>query len=66
VSATKEYDPLADGPALAKFFSVSPATVRSWAHRGQLEKRGTDERGRNLYSVAEAQALAEKAGWKVT
>jgi hypothetical protein len=61
-----KYDPLADGPALARFFSVSPATVRSWVHRGRLQRRGCDERGRNLYSIAEAQALAESAGWKPT
>lgn len=66
MTTTAKYDPLADGPALAKFFGVSPATVRSWVHRGQLERRGTDKRGRNLYSVAAAQVLAEKAGWMVT
>lgn len=66
MTITPIYDPLADGPALAKFFGVSPATIRSWVHRGQLERRGTDGRGRNLYSIAQAQALAEKAGWTVT
>lgn len=65
-TTTAKYDPLADGPALARFFSISPATVRSWVHRGQLERRGTDGRGRNLYSIAEAQALAESAGWRAT
>ncbi len=34
------------------------ATVRSWAHRGLLRRMGTDRRGRALYSLAEAEALA--------
>jgi DNA-binding transcriptional MerR regulator len=66
MSMVTKYDPLADGPALAKFFGVSPVTVRSWVRRGRLQRRGRDRRGRNLYSVAEAQSLAENAGWKGT
>lgn len=66
MTTTAKDDPLADGPALAKFFSVSPATVRSWVHRGRLQRKGCDKRGRNLYSIAEAQVLAESAGWKAT
>jgi DNA-directed RNA polymerase specialized sigma24 family protein len=52
------YDPLADALALAALLHVSPATVRSWAHRGRLDRRGRDPRGRTLYSIAEASALA--------
>lgn len=52
------YDPLADALALAALLHVSPATVRSWAHRGRISRRGRDHRGRTLYSVAEATALA--------
>lgn len=56
--AMVEYDPLADAPALAVMLGVSPVTVRSWAHRGRLARRGRDKRGRTLYSIAEATALA--------
>lgn len=52
------YDPLADALALSALLHVSPATVRSWAHRGRISRRGRDARGRTLYSIAEATALA--------
>jgi len=56
------YEPLADAQAIATFLSVSPATVRSWKHRGRLTPRGSDKRGRVLYSIEQAQALAQSAG----
>lgn len=52
------YDPLADTKALAAWLKISPATVRSWAHRGRLTRRGRDARGRTLYSLTEAAELA--------
>jgi hypothetical protein len=51
------YDPLIDTPALAAWLKISPATVRSWAHRGRLTRRGRDRRGRALYSATEAAEL---------
>lgn len=53
------YDPLADTSALAAWLKVRPGTVRSWASRGWLTRRGSDARGRTLYSVTEASALAD-------
>jgi len=58
VSDQGRHDTLADTEAIASFLHVRPATVRSWAHRGQLERRGRDRRGRTLYSVKQAQGLA--------
>ena len=53
------YDPLADTTALAAWLQVKPGTVRSWASRGWLTRRGHDRRGRTLYSLTEAAALAD-------
>jgi len=50
------YEPLVDTAALAVWLGVSPATIRSWAHRGRLERRGRDGK-RVLYSVAQAATL---------
>lgn len=52
------YEPLADAAALAVWLKVSPTTIRSWASRGRLERRGRDGR-RVLYSVEQAAALAK-------
>jgi DNA-binding transcriptional MerR regulator len=35
-------------------------TIRYWAHRGWLTRRGTGPHGRALYDVDEAQELAAK------
>lgn len=53
------YDPLADTTALAAWLKVKPGTVRSWASRGWLTRRGRDARGRTLYSVTEASTLTD-------
>jgi hypothetical protein len=53
---------LADTQAIALLTGRAPATVRSWAHRGLLARRGTGERGRALYDVAEAEQLAARLG----
>lgn len=63
---TVGYEPLADAQAIATFLSVSPATVRSWAHRKRLDGRGRDARGRTLYSVEQAQQVAQRAGHDCT
>ncbi|MGW4040456.1 hypothetical protein ACWEIM_29975 [Streptomyces sp. NPDC004778] len=35
----------------------SPATLRTWIHRGELTRRGYDPRGRALVDLHEVQAL---------
>ena len=40
--------------------AVTPATIRSWAHRGHLEAAGLDEHGHPVYARADI-ARAEQA-----
>ena len=50
---------LLTGPEAALLCEVSPATIRSWKHRGLLVAAGLDPRGRPLYTqLAVAQAEA--------
>ncbi len=49
--------PLADTQAIAFMLKVAPGTVRSWASRGHLARRGTSPDGRALYDVDEAGEL---------
>ncbi|WP_234466013.1 hypothetical protein, partial [Streptomyces sp. MBT60] len=35
----------------------SPATLRTWIHRGELTRRGYDNRGRALVDLGEVEAL---------
>lgn len=49
---------LADTQAIAHLTGRKPATVRSWAFRGLLIRRGTGKHGRALYDVEEAERLA--------
>lgn len=51
---------LADTQAIAVMTSRTPATIRSWAHRGLIQRRGTGRRGIALYSVEDAEALIDK------
>ena len=51
---------LADTQAIAFMTHRAPATIRSWAHRGLLERRGTGPRGIALYSVEEAESVLDK------
>ncbi|WP_432111380.1 hypothetical protein [Streptomyces sp. YPW6] len=39
---------------------TKPATLRTWIHRGELTRRGYDDRGRVLVDLDEATALAEQ------
>lgn len=48
---------LADSQAIAALLNVQPATIRSWAHRGRIKRRGKDQQGRTLYDIAEARTL---------
>jgi DNA-binding transcriptional MerR regulator len=36
---------------------LRPFTVRKWAQRGQLERRGIDDEGRTLYRFADVERL---------
>lgn len=59
MEAVTDYDPLLDTVALAALLDVRPATVRSWARRRKLTRRGTDDHRRALYSVRQASELVE-------
>lgn len=52
-------DGLLTTPQLAKLLGGSPATIRSWRHRGWLAPQGLDERGNPLHT-AEAGRAAER------
>lgn len=45
---------------IAVMVKRDPSTIRKWAvrHPDRLPRRGTDERGRTLYSIDDALALA--------
>lgn len=66
MSSVADYDPLLDTVALAAWLGVKPSTVRSWAKRGKLQRRGRDRRGRALYSAMQASELAERNAAKAT
>ena len=51
---------LADTHAIAILTSRTPSTIRTWAHRGRLTRRGTDWRGRALYSLDDAEAILDQ------
>ena len=51
---------LADTQSIALMAKVEFSTVRSWACRGLLHRRGTGPRGIALYDVEEAEALIDK------
>jgi len=52
-------DGLLSTPQLARLLGRSPATIRSWRHRGWLAPQGLDERGNPLHT-AEAGRAAEE------
>lgn len=37
----------------AEFARVSPATIRKWAQRGKIERKGTSATGQALYDLEE-------------
>lgn len=49
---------LVDTQAAAAAGIVSPATVRSWAHRGWLERKGTGQHNRALYNLEDVYRVA--------
>jgi hypothetical protein len=58
--ALAEMAALADTAAIALATGRRPATIRYWAHRGWLHRRGTGPHGRALYDLTEASELAAK------
>ena len=53
---------LADTEAIAYMLGKPPATIRSWAHRGHLRRRGTGPRQTALYDVDEVLKFATRRG----
>ncbi|MFJ4168371.1 hypothetical protein ACIPY3_02560 [Paenarthrobacter sp. NPDC089714] len=53
---------LVDTVAAAAAVQRKPGTVRSWAARGDLERRGRDDRGRTVYSLADVYEVAARTG----
>ncbi|UVK62602.1 MerR-like helix-turn-helix DNA binding domain protein [Arthrobacter phage TaylorSipht] len=51
---------LVDSVAAATAAGVKPSTFRGWAHRGLLERKGTDARGRALYELGDVYRAAER------
>jgi DNA-binding transcriptional MerR regulator len=62
-------DGLLPTPQAAQMVGVSPATIRSWRHRGWLEPQGLDEHGRPLYTrqaVREAERTVRQNGLRAS
>jgi hypothetical protein len=51
---------LADAQAIALATGRAPSTIRNWARKRWLRRRGTDTQGRVLYDLTEAEDLAER------
>ena len=51
--------PLADTEAIAHLVKRPQPTIRWWAHRGLLTRRGTGPHRRALYDIDEAKELAD-------
>ena len=49
---------LADTAAIALAVGRSPVTIRRWASKGWLARKGTDSHGRALYDLTEAADVA--------
>lgn len=49
---------LADTESCALVTGVAAGTIRSWASQGILQRKGTDDRGRTLYTVTDVERLA--------
>ena len=53
---------LVDTDAAAASARVHPETIRTWAHRGAIMRRGTGPRRRALYDLDEVMAYAAEMG----
>ena len=54
---------LVDSRAASLATHVPAATIRTWAARGHLARRGTDARGRTLYDLDEVHECAARRGY---
>ncbi|WP_415171588.1 MerR family transcriptional regulator [Nocardioides sp.] len=52
---------LIDTITAAVAVNVSPATIRSWQHRGHLKPKGRDHRGRTTYDLADVMDASERS-----
>lgn len=62
-------DGLLTTPQAAQMVGVSPATIRSWRHRGWIQPHGLDERNRPLYTrenVREAERTVRQNGLRTS
>lgn len=50
--------PLVDTIAAAAAVDVPAGVIRKWAYRGDLTRRGTDEKGRTLYDLQQVHDTA--------
>jgi hypothetical protein len=51
---------LVDSVSAAVAVDRPKATIRGWAHRGLILKRGQDAKGRALYDLAEVYRTAQR------
>ncbi|WPM94320.1 MerR-like transcriptional regulator [Arthrobacter phage Marchesin] len=52
---------LVDSIAAARAVQCNPATIRGWASKGWIDRRGTDGKRRALYSLVQVYEVAELA-----
>ena len=50
---TEDGQPLLNAAQFAEVYGIKPRTVYQWRRRGFIQRRGLDDRGRELYGVAE-------------
>lgn len=56
---------LVDSIAAARAVNVKAATIRGWACKQWLDKKGTDNKRRSLYSLVQVYQVAERAKHKL-
>lgn len=61
-AAHDEANPLRTANQIAATLGLSPSTLRTWANRGHIDRRGRDQRGRVLYDVEEVRRHAAAGG----
>lgn len=57
-------DDLVSTTDAAREIGVATETIRSWAHRGHLEKAGLDEKGRPMYRLIDVVRAARDTRWR--
>jgi len=64
VASVRDLSPAA---VIAAFLEIPEATIRWWAHKGHIRRRGTGPRGIALYDAREVAEYAYECGrtrWK--